>query len=197
MFFFRKKELRKKCFYEESDQIFLYRGAFYWPAIEKDDTSHIFTVIPGDDIPYKEFRDLAVDCVKKMLLECPVVLNNLYCYPLEPVGGTLAEDDCVKQYIAQGGTPVFAAKNELYTVSKGIDRQLVECVPKEVYGYYGLLFYGYKHIKDTPFHRDLTIHYHEDHQYLEISVLDDVSKYIDIVLEICKKHGKQVLSPKE
>ena len=133
----------------------------------------------------------------KMLAEKPVVLNSLYCYPLEPVEGTLAEDDCVKQYVVGGGTPIFVAKNELYTVSHGIDRQLIECVPKEAYGYYGFWFYGHNLSGDSSFKRDLTIHYHEDHQYLEVSALDDVSKCIDIVLEVCKKYGKQVVLPKE
>lgn len=197
MGFFRKKKLQKKFFYQDSDQIFLYRGAFYRFKTEKEHEVNTFTVIPGDDIPYEEFRELALCCAEKILSLSPVVLNNLYCYPLEPVEGTLSEDDCVKRYVEQGGNPVFAAKNELYTVSEGIDRQLVECVPKEVYGYYGLFFYGYNSIPDAPFRRNLIIHYHEDHQYLEVSALDDVSKYIDIVLEICKKHGKQVLIPEE
>lgn len=78
-------------------------------------------------------------------------------------------------------------------MSCGIDRQLVECVPKEVYGYYGLSFYRHKLMGGISFKRDLTIYYHEDHQYLEVSVPDDVSKYIDMILEICKEQGKEVI----
>lgn len=196
LFFQKRKSTSKKEFYPDDNKIHLHWGAYGVQSGVSEEHS-VFLVIPGEETDPEEFRELALDCAKKILSERSVVLNNLYCYPLEPVGGALAEDDCVKQYIAQGGTPVFAAKNELYTVSNGIDRQLLECVPEEVYGYYGLFFHGYNLIKDAPFHRDLTIHYHEDHQYLEVSALDDVSKYIDIVLEICKKHGKQVVLPKE
>lgn len=196
MFFFRKKNPRKKEFYEDSDRIFLYQGAYYSTA-ENLDSSNSFTVIPGDDIPYEEFRKLAFDYTEKILSGSLVVLNNLYCYPLEPVEGSLSEDDCVKQYVVQGGTPIFVAKNELYTVSCGIDKQLVECVLKEVWGYYGFYFYRHKLVAGASFKCDLTIHYHENHQYLEVSAPDGVSKYIDIVLEVCKQQGKPVVFPKE
>lgn len=72
-------------------------------------------IFPGDDIPYEEFRKLAFDYAERILLGSPVVLNNLYCYPLEPVEGILSEDDCVKQYIVQGGTPhIRSEKRVIY-----------------------------------------------------------------------------------
>ena len=193
MSFFRKKEPRKKSFYEGSDRIFLYRGSFYWSVTKKDSMHNTFTVIPGDDIPYEEFRKLAMDCAEKMLSMSFVVLNDLYCSPLEPAEGTLSESVCVKQYVEQGGTPVFAAKNELYTVSAGIDRQLVKCVPEATYGYYGLSFYGYKMTEDASLKLSIALHYHEDHQYLEVSAPEDASKYIDIVREASKVQGREVV----
>ena len=197
MLFFRKrKPTPKKGFYPDDNKVHLHWGAYDVKA-NMSEEHYAFLVIPGEEIDSEEFRELALNCAEKMLSLSRVVLNNLYCYPLEPVEGTLSEDACVKRYVEQGGNPVFAAKNELYAVSKGIDRLLVGCVPEDAYGYYGLSFYGYDLIDGAAFHRNLTIHYHEDHQYLEVSALDDVSKCIDIVLEVCKKYGKQVVLPKE
>lgn len=194
MFFHKRKSTSKKEFYPGDNKIHLHWGTYGGQSIASEG-HRAFLAIPGEEIDSEEFRELALCCAEKMLAEKPVVLNSLYCYPLEPVEGTLAEDDCVKQYVVQGGTPIFVAKNELYTVSYGIDRQLIECVPKEAYGYYGFWFYRHNLKGEASLKRDLTIHYHEDHQYLEVSVLDDVSSCLDIVLEVCKKHGKRVLLP--
>ena len=193
MLFVRKrKSTPKKDFYPDDNKIHLYWGT-YGVKANTSKEHHAFLVIPGEEIDSEEFCELALSCAEKMLSLNPVVLNNLYCYPLEPVEGTLSEDDCVKRYVEQGGNPVFAAKNELYTVSKGIDRQLVECVPKEVYGYYGLLFYGYNLIEGASFHRGLTIHYHEDHQYLEVIAPTQIERYLSVARDYLGSHGKEVV----
>lgn len=191
MFFFRKKQSREKAFYEDSDRLFLYRGAFYWKP-EGLDASNTITVVVGEDFDEDIFRSLAMDCAEHLLSDGAVVLNKLfYCWAM-PLEGGLSEDPCVMEYVAQGGTPVFESKNSLYTLSRGIDRRLVDCICQNGYGF---VFHKYSAVENAPFKLDLTIGYYEDHQHLLVVAPSGISEYADAVVAFCKARGWDIVVP--
>jgi len=196
LFFRKKKPTAPKSFYPNGDRIHVSWGG-YWDELNDVKRADAFLLIPGEDVDTTVFRSLAMDCAEHLLSDGAVVLNNLFCCLGIPNEGHLSKEPCVMEYVAQGGTPVFESKSSLYTISCGIDRRLVDCVSKEGYGYYGFSFHKYSTVENAPFKLDLTIGYHEDHQYLEVIAPGGISEYADAVVSFCKARGWDIVVPED
>ena len=188
MFFFsRKSPSPNKSFYPDDNKVHL-RWDHDSPASERID-ERSFQLIPGEEVNSKNFCELAFSCLKRIFDDKQVVLN---CLGISSIEMPIAEEPCVRQYMAQGGTPVFSQKHELYTISRGLDHQLVDNMPKDCYGCFYFEAYGYEPTESGGYNRCLTAHYYEDHQYLRICASSDIENYAEAVREVCNQYGKEL-----
>ena len=107
MFFFsRKRSSPNKSLDPDENKVHL-RWDHDSPTSERID-ERSFQLIPGEEVNSKNFCELAFSCLKRIFDDKQVVLN---CLGISSIEMPIAEEPCVRQYMAQGGTPVFSQKH--------------------------------------------------------------------------------------
>ena len=174
----------------DTTTVCLGRGEFYSDR-QVNSPDKVYSLYEWDTGEITDFFALVMDCAMLILKDMPLVIN---CARVVCESDNLWDDPGALEYIEECGQPAYRSNRCFITVSRGIDRALIEKIP---YGDGGceFEFCGYRDLPnhDASARAEVRLECNLYHTYLRIETPHEIGEYEETIRKVCEKYGKTLV----